>query len=82
MGDFNRHVGDFNRHVGKCSEGFEGVHAGNGIRKRNEKGGRFCDEKRQPHNFIRKTKRKSSVVPVDVKQILILCLLKKNTESI
>ena len=28
-------VGDFNRHVGKCAEGFEGVHGGNGIGKRN-----------------------------------------------
>ena len=38
----------FNKHVGKCVGGFEGVHAGNGIGKRNAKGRRllkFCDEK-------------------------------------
>ena len=28
-------LGDFNRHVGKCAEGFEGVHGGNGVGKRN-----------------------------------------------
>ena len=41
-------LGNFNGHVGKCVESFEGVHGGNGIRKRNAKGRRlleFCDEK-------------------------------------
>ena len=28
-------LGDFSRHVGKCVEGFESVHQGNGIKKRN-----------------------------------------------
>ena len=28
-------LGGFNEHVGKCTEGFEGVHGGNGIGKRN-----------------------------------------------
>ena len=28
-------LGDFNGHVGKCAEGFEGIHGGYGIRKRN-----------------------------------------------
>ena len=40
--------GDFNRHVGKGFEGFEGVHEGNGIGKRNAEGSRlleFCDER-------------------------------------
>ena len=41
-------LGDFNGHVGKFAEGFEGVHGGNGIGKRNAEGRRlleFCDEK-------------------------------------
>ena len=41
-------LGDFNGHVGKFVEGFEGVHGGNGIGKRNAEGRRlleFCDEK-------------------------------------
>ena len=39
---------DFNGHVGKCAEGFEGVHGGNGVGKRNAAGRRlleFCDER-------------------------------------
>ena len=39
---------DLNGHVGKCAEGFEGVHGGNGIGKRNAEGRRlleFCDER-------------------------------------
>ena len=31
-------LGDFNRHVGKCAEGFEGIHRGYGIGKRNAEG--------------------------------------------
>ena len=31
--------------------------------------------------FVRQTKRKSLIVPVDVKQKLILCLWEKNTEN-
>ena len=41
-------VGDFNGHVGKYAEGFEGVHGGNGVGKRNAEGRRlleFCDER-------------------------------------
>ena len=41
-------LGDFYGHVGKCAEGFEGVHRGNGIGKRNAKGRKlleFCDER-------------------------------------
>ena len=41
-------LGDFNGHVGKCAEGFEGVHRGNGVGKRNAEGKRlleFCDER-------------------------------------
>ena len=39
-------LGDFDGHVGKYAEGFEGVHHGNGIGKRNAAGRRlleFCD---------------------------------------
>ena len=41
-------LGDFNGHVGKYAEGFEGVHRGNGVGKRNAEGRRlleFCDER-------------------------------------
>ena len=41
-------LGDFDGHVGKCAEGFEGLHGGNSIGKRNAEGRRllgFCDEK-------------------------------------
>ena len=41
-------LGDFNGHVGKCAEGFEGVHRGNDVGKRNAEGKRlleFCDER-------------------------------------
>ena len=41
-------LGDFKGHVGKCVEGFEGVHRGNGIGKRNAEGRRlleFYDER-------------------------------------
>ena len=40
--------GDFNGHVRKCAEGFEGVHGGNGIGKRNAEVRRlleFCNGK-------------------------------------
>ena len=39
---------DFNGHVGKCAEGFEGVHGGNDVGKRNAEGRRLleiCDER-------------------------------------
>ena len=38
--------------------------------------------KRQTLGFIRQTKGKSLIVPMDVKQKLILCLWEKNVESI
>ena len=41
-------LGDFNRHVGRQIDGFEGVHGGYGIGKRNVEEKRlleFCDEK-------------------------------------
>ena len=41
-------MGDFNGHVGRRIDGFEGVHGGYGISKRNVEGRRlleFCDEK-------------------------------------
>ena len=31
-------LGDFNGHKGKCAEGFEGIHGGYGIGKRNVEG--------------------------------------------
>ena len=76
-------LGNFNGHVAKCAEGFEGVHGGNGIGKRNAEGRRllFCD-KRELCDLKRQTKGKSLVVPVGVEQKLILCLWEKNTESV
>ena len=71
---------DFNGHVGKCAKGFEGVHGGNDIGKRNAEGRRlleFCDEKElrwQTISFIRQTKGKLLIALMDVKQKLILCL--------
>ena len=41
-------LGDFNGHVGRCAEGFEGIHGGYGIGKRNAEGRLlldFCDQK-------------------------------------
>ena len=41
-------LGNFNGHVGKCAEGFEGIHGGYGIGKRNAEGRmllHFCDQK-------------------------------------
>ena len=36
-------LGDFNGHVGKCAEGFEGIHGGYGIGKRNVEGSMLID---------------------------------------
>ena len=36
-------LGDFNGHVGKCAEGFEGIHGGYGIGKRNAEGRMLLD---------------------------------------
>ena len=41
-------LSDFNDHVAKCAEGFEGIHGGYGIGKRNAEGRLFldfCDQK-------------------------------------
>ena len=41
-------LGDFNGHAWKCAEGFEGIHGGYGIGKRNAEGRLlldFCDQK-------------------------------------
>ena len=41
-------LGDFNGHVGKYADGFEGIHGGYGIGKRNSEGRMlldFCDQK-------------------------------------
>ena len=76
-------LGDFNGHEGKCAEGFERVHGGNGIGKRNAEGKdcrSFVMKKScawQTLGLIRQTKAKSLIVPVNVKQKLILCLLEK-----
>ena len=40
--------GDFNGHVRKCAEGFEGIHGGYGIGKKNAEGKMlldFCNQK-------------------------------------
>ena len=36
-------LGDFNGHVGKCAEGFEGIHGGYGIGKRQAEGRMLLD---------------------------------------
>ena len=74
-------LGDFNGHVGKCAESFEGVHGGNGVGKRN------CWKEEDCWSFVmkescgwqilglkRQTKGKLLIVPVGVKQKLILRL--------
>ena len=64
----------------KCAEGFEGVHWGNGIGKKNAEGRRCwisVMKKRcvwQTLSLIRQKKGRSLIVWVDVKQKLILCL--------
>ena len=79
-------LGDFNGHVGKCAEGFEGVHEGNGVGKRNaEDCWSFVMKEScawQILDLKRQTKGKSLIVLVDVEQKFILCLWGKNTESI
>ena len=72
-------LGYFSGHMGKCAEGFEGVYGGNGIGKRRAEGRllKFCDEKSgmwQTLGFIQQTKGKSLIVPVNMKQKLMLCL--------
>ena len=70
-------VGDFNGHVGKCAEGFEGVHRetvlGKEMQREDDCWSFVIKEScaQQTLGFIRQTKRKSLIVPVDVKQKLI-----------
>ena len=70
-------LGDFNGHKGKCVESFEGAHGGRVLGKEMLK-----EEDRwssvmkescawQTLGFMRQTKRKLLIVPVDVKQKLI-----------
>ena len=70
---------DFNGHVRKSAEGLGDVHRGNGIGKRNAEGRKLlelCDEKElciAITCFYKADKNKSLILPVDVKQKLILC---------
>ena len=60
-------LGDFNGQVGKCVEGFERIHAGYGIRKRNAEGRMLldlCDQKELCVGntwFKKKDKRKVTI---------------------
>jgi len=80
-------LGDFNGHVGKWTEGFEGVHGGNGVGKRNLKGRRlleFCDEKGLcvlNTWYRKKEKKKLHSVLVEMRQKLILYWWVKITGS-
>ena len=56
-------LGDFNGHVGKYAEGFEGVHGGNSVGKRNAEGRRlleFCDERElcEANTWFKKTDKR------------------------
>ena len=80
-------MGDFYGHVGKCAEGFKGAHGGMilGKQMQKEEDSRSSMMKEscawQTLGFIRQTKSKSLIVPVDVKPKLILCLWEKKTEN-
>ena len=73
-------LGDFDGHVGKYAEGFEGVHQGNDIGKRNAEGRRlleFCNEEVlyvASTWFYKAHKKKITYI---AKQILILCCGRK-----
>ena len=66
-------LGNFNGHVGKCAEGFEGVHGGKVLGKEMQKEEdcwssvmkKSCAW--QTFDFLRQTKGKSLIMPVDVK---------------
>ena len=80
-------LGDFNGHVGKCAEGFEGVHGERVLGKEMQKEDCWSSVMKescalQTLGLKRQSKGKSLIVPVDIKQKLILCLWRKNTESI
>ena len=46
---------DFNGHVGKCVEGFEGIHGGYGIGKRNAEGRMLLDFRDQKELCVANT---------------------------
>ena len=48
-------LGEFNGHVGKCAEGFEGVHGGYGIGKRNAQGRMLLDFRDQKELCVANT---------------------------
>ena len=81
-------LGDFNGHVGKCAEDSEDVHAemilGKEMQKEEDCWSFVMKESCawQTLGIKKQTTGKSLIVPVDVEQKLILCLWKKNTESI
>ena len=81
-------LGNFNGDVGKCAEGFESVHGGDGVGKRNAEGRRlleFCDEIELcvANTWFKKTdKSKITYSGGGCGTELILCLWGKNTESI
>ena len=71
-------LGDFNKHVGKCAESFEDVHgrmiSGKEMQKEEDCWSFVMKESCawQTLGLIRQAKGKSFIVPVDVKQKLIL----------
>ena len=81
-------LGDFNGHVGKCAEGFEGVHGGNDIGKRNAEGRRlleFCGERElclANTWFYKADKRKSTYSAGGCETEIDFVLVGKNTEGI
>ena len=72
----------------KCAEGFEGVHArmvlGKAMRKEEDCWSFVMKESCawQTLGLIRLTKGKSLIVPVDLKQKLILCFYRKNIRDV
>ena len=81
-------LGNFNGHVGKCAEGFESVHGGNGVRKRNAEGRRlleFCDKRELyvANTWFKKTdKRKITYSAGRCGTEIDFVLVGENTESI
>ena len=81
-------LGDFNRHVGRQIDGFEGVHGGYKIGKRNVEGRRlleFCDEKElcmENTWFEKKEQRKITYSMGGNKTEIDFVLVGKTKESI
>ena len=73
---------------GKCAEGFEGVHGGNGIGKRNVEGRRlleFCDERElcmTNTRIYKADKEKITYNTGECQTEIDFLLVGKNTESI